>query len=106
MGCLRFFQTTSKIKQKKSPKFVHTTSKTNTRDPRHSLNCFKNKTLDHQDSFKLLQKQNKRNLRDSFKLLQKPDTKGPRDSLKKNNRKPREGQGVNQITSKTKQKKS
>ena len=61
--------------------FLKSTSKTNTRYQRHSLTYFKRKTREHQDSFKLLQKQNKRNPRNFFKLLQKPETRDPRDSF-------------------------
>ena len=79
------FQTTLKTKHKRFPSFFFpTTSKTKYVEIILS-DYFKNKRRDPQDSFELLQQQNKRSPRDSFKLTSKTGTR------------------LFQITSKTKQ---
>ena len=97
---LRFFQTTSKTRQKWSPRYI--VKKRGTLDPENYFknqtqqvpyilsNCFKYKTRDPQDSFKVLQKPDTRSPHDSFKILQIQNTRCPRDSQFRNTRRVRD----------------
>ena len=75
---LRFFKITSKTEHKWSLSFFQATSKTKQEVLEILSVYFENKIRNPRGLFKVLQKSNPKGSRDSFKLLQKEDKRSPR----------------------------